>query len=183
MDFHVLPLCSHILWPHEHLQRSPSTPNPENLPPGFSCSSSPVPLEKSHSAIPNVTLLGNLHQSTCQLPDPWSQSLFLLWAAECVLYTERDYTGSCMIVCLLDWIMKPRKAITGLILFEKGLAKITVCEINGWSFQLLLYRIHPDFMSFSALMYLHENCFQFSYIFYSLLFKLQISNTLVNRKK
>ena len=161
VDFHILPSCPVIFRPHAHPQRSPSTPHPENLLPGFSCSSSPVPLEKSHSAIPNATLLGNLHQFTPQFPDPQNQSLFPLWAAECILYTAHHYTGSCMIVCSRDWIMNPRKARTGLILFEEGLAKIAICEINGRSFWWLLYRIYAYFMSFRAIMYLHETAFTF----------------------
>lgn len=75
--------------------------------------------------------------------------------------SAHHYTGSCMIVCSLDWIMNPRKARTGLILFEEGLAKIAICKINGRSFWWLLYRIYPCFMSFRAIMYLHETVFTF----------------------
>lgn len=33
---------------------------------------------------------------------------------------------------------------------DKGVAKITICGISGWSFWWLLYRIHPHSMPFSA---------------------------------
>lgn len=132
-----------------------------------SCLDSLVPHPLSLWRNPTRLPLMSAHWETLANPPP---SFLIHKSRPCPLLLELHSTFCtlhvttqvvrCMTGCSLGWVMNPRKARTGSILFEKCLAKITTCEINGQSFWWLLYRIYPCFMPFGAHLYLW-NLFSF----------------------